>query len=283
MSKETIMLAKDYDISKFEPGCFVSRKLDGVPVRIDIVNGAVQSHATRQGEELKSIDHILTEAARILPDGIWVGELYIPHLPFKDISGRVRAHVPCPELILYLYDVITEEPYAVRYERLLNIERGTMIRSVYDMWDAWNTTHQIFHVGVLESLIAWAASTAGVEGLVIRPSQSYPDGPGKRSKGFLRYKPKPTLDLAVAGFEEAVSKDGAPLGMVGKVLLHYKGGIIGCGPGKLTHIERTEIFNDQDKYKGRIAEIQYMRDDTYTALRQPTFQHWRPDKTEADC
>jgi hypothetical protein len=70
--------------------------------------------------------------------------------------------------------------------------------------------------------------------------------------------------------------------MIGRINCWYKGQIIGVGPGKLTHAERRELAKAPMVLTGynRIAKVQYKKDDSYEALRQPTFQCWRDDKDE---
>jgi ATP-dependent DNA ligase len=121
--------------------------------------------------------------------------------------------------------------------------------------------------------------------------------PGKRCWGTQRMKPVPTIDLMVVGFEEAHSADGAPLGIIGRINAEYhnvvydSGGIvksdyhvIGVGPGALNHTERKNLWRmwKKGQFTPRIAEIRYMRDDSYDALRQPTFKQWRGDKVNPD-
>lgn len=283
MGKETIMLAKDWEPKRFVPGSFVSQKLDGVPVKMwEDQNGTIHA-VSRQGEDIRSIEHIKAEFASFnLPIFICVvGELYIPNQYFKDISGKVRSHDQQPDLQLYLYDFLNAETYDVRYERMLSLGNNSLIKSVYDLPNGL-TNHQVFNQEEVIQAIAWADKSPAVEGIVIRPPHSLVEPAGTRSWGLMRYKPTPTIDLAVASFEEAISKDGEPLGMVGRINLHYKGGITGCGPGKMTHKERKEIWDARAEWIGTIAEVQYMRDQSYDGLRQPTFQRWRPDKDTAD-
>jgi ATP-dependent DNA ligase len=115
--------------------------------------------------------------------------------------------------------------------------------------------------------------------------------PGKRCWGTQKLKGEPTIDLRVVGFEEAVSEAGEPKGMVGRINVELARAdgtveIVGVGPGKLTHEERFHLWRTRNSTKvedmNLIAEIKYMPDATYGKLRQPTFQQWRPDKTEAD-
>ena len=76
--------------------------------------------------------------------------------------------------------------------------------------------------------------------------------------------------------------------MVGRINVLYKGEVIGAGPGKMKHIERKAIW---DLYSGGlplvdvagdmlIAEVAFMRDPSYKALREARFSRWRTDKNE---
>jgi ATP-dependent DNA ligase len=125
------------------------------------------------------------------------------------------------------------------------------------------------------------------EGMVIRDANGKFE-PGKRTWCYQKYVPRPTIDLRVVDFEEATTEAGEPKGMVGRVIVSYKGKEIGCGPGKLTHAERTILWNDFtvwgiDCLETPIATIQYKEDASYEALREPTFQHWRDDKDTPDA
>lgn len=286
----TIALATEYDPTKFTSGMFVSQKLDGVPIKLWIDNErGTPHHCTRQNTQLKSIDHVLDAAASILPRDVeFVGELYIPKTSFKDISGQVRANAPAPDLQLFIYDVIMRIPYNRRknvWEQFTQLGHRT-IRSVYDMPNGLEQ-HHCDDIEDADTAIAWAESTwkdgMGVEGLVFRNPNLLPTQAGKRCKGFQRYKPKPTIDLRIVGFEEAVSEAGVPLGMVGRINVLYNGETIGVGAGRLSHADRRIIFANPAAYVGRIIEVQYMLDPTYKALRQPTFQRFRPDKDAPDA
>jgi len=282
MSNETIMLAKSWT-----PGdgllypVHVTEKLDGVACKFTMTDGIVNAISRSGKMNPVSVQHICDFLASRLYEGCsLIGELYIPGKPFKAISGLVRQYEDAPELQLYIYDFVepaTETfPFAERMHRAKDLLCIPPVDSPVYFMLSWT----VFDHHQLMSTINHILGGKNVEGVVIREqfgkNSRYAEG--KRSKGMLKYKPKPTVDLPVVYFEEAHSKDGVPLGMVGRIGILYKGEEIGCGPGKLTHTERKEIWVHPENYIKKIAEVEYMRDDSYTALRQPTFQRWRDDK-----
>ncbi|QPC44946.1 hypothetical protein HW532_20935 [Kaustia mangrovi] len=308
MANETIELLKNWTPDKMAFPALLSEKLDGVPVRL--VRGHGKGLAlTRQGEEITSIKHITDfyeEHLSYCPGVELVGELYIRGESFKDISGKVRAKKPSADLVMYVFDMFPNygddeqyrnAPYRKRMEAtkiVLEDIAGKIGMAPEDM------PIQLIPYIVVEdeeaALLAHEAimrANPNAEGSVVH-SATKPFQPGKRCWGTQRLKPTPTIDLEIVGFCEAQDEAGKPLGMVGRVIaamhqLQEDGTLarvqIGVGPGKLTHKERKALWLDYKAgafRRGQIAEIKYMRDEAYDALRQPTFQRWRPDKVEAD-
>lgn len=289
MMSETMMLSKSLKIenevvkTKLIYPVQLTEKLDGVPAKYTKVNGEIVIKS-RQNVDIVSTQHIVDWLSDKLIEGdSIIGELTIPNTPFKDISGAVRRSENNPELVLNVFDFVPAGMHLEFQDRL-----ETLVQRV-GCFTMPNTPVQ-YIAGVccytdeqlLKEIEVFMELNPNAEGVVVREfrgNNSYFEA-GKRSKGMLKYKPKPTVDLEVVSFEEAHSKAGEPLGMIGRINALYQGEIIGIGPGKLTHAERKEIFNNVDHYIGMIGEIEYMRDPSYTALRQPTFQRWRTDKTE---
>lgn len=311
MASATIPLAKGYDPSKLEFPVFVSVKHDGVPIRIDIAphkaNGFTYATQSRQAKQVLSVSRLVKEfITRLYEKGVeldsfprtFVAEVTHKTLKdFKDISGTVRREYPQDGLILNFFDFVmhTDErrhdPFFIRQshlrQTLTGIEDENM-QCVPQQMCGSEADVQTFIAG---------NTAPDQEGWIIRsmPAQW---APGKRQWGYQKHVMDPTVDLKIVGFEEARNAAGIPLGMVGRVLAEYiepSGNVttIGIGPGKLTHAERIELWEEWTRgagggYSGgfavgdpaRIACIKYKRDPSYTALRQPTFQHWRPEKTE---
>lgn len=301
MANETIELLQNYQPKKMIFPAVHQEKIDGVPALIRYVGSSTTNPKpgwqayTRQGNRITSIPHILEEVSDLFSaalDTELVMELYIDGQPFKYIGGRVRQIAPCNELVGYLFDNwCTGEPEA-EYAR-----RMTMLRAVTPAYDMKTMRHLPYTVVQDEEAADTAHETLmsykpKAEGSVYHSCKKKWE-PSVRSWQVQKRKPLPTIDLRIVGFEEAVSEAGQPLGMVGRVLAELASlgadgrqeiNIVGIGPGKLTHPERKAIWAEFNRrfWKPRIAEVKYMRDDTYDALRQPTFQTWRDDKSEPD-
>lgn len=301
MSGESIELLKNYDPKKMQWPALHQQKIDGVPVRINKEAGKVTS-ISRQNEPIRSIAHIERFADVLLRNGeSLIMELYIHGKPFKEISGLVRAHKQCQALLGYVFDfnfpTSFDQTYATRRSEI-----ALRISSALE-WSNSNGADTI--IRMIPSTLCYSSKDADeahealmlanpdAEGSVLH-SKSKLFQPGKRCWGTQRMKPVPTIDLLVVGFEEAISAEtGLGLGMVGRINADYNmvdplnGQLvltIGIGPGALNHTERKELWRmwKKGQYTPRIAEIRYMRDDSYDALRQPTFKCWRDDKKGPD-
>lgn len=294
MSDETIPLAKGFDASKLEYPAYLSVKHDGVPVRIDAVvddRGRIEwASRSRSGKPLPSADDVVQSfLATVLEHSrsiraTFVAEItHFEHSDFKTVGGIVRRQEPQTDLILNVFDFTQHEPGMpfARRELLARAIIGTAAPTPERPWQ-WVTQFRCSSQYMLEAALKHARDNGEqVEGYVAR-SGTAEFKPGTRHWDYQKIVEDPTVDLRITGFEEAVSASGEPLGMVGRVLADYRGTEIGVGPGKLTHDERTDHWTEWEagiRHFG-IATIKYKRDDTYTALRQPTFQHWRPEKTE---
>jgi ATP-dependent DNA ligase len=302
MANEAIELYKPWTPAKMTFPCIVQRKLDGVPARIRNLSGHIHAWS-RQNEVITSIPQILIYAKYLTAvGGSFTGELHIEGMPFKDISGLVRKKVPTTEtakLILNVFDADIlgkpETPYVDRMalfqKALANLaERaGKSPDDLHIRICAGVTCQNAFEAE--EAFGSIMQNNPSAEGAVAH-SLSKPYQPGTRRWDTQKIKPEPTIDLRIVSFEEALDKYKQPLDMVGRLNAEFTKlvdgkpvtYIIGVGPGSLTHAQRKVLWAKykQGKYKTRIAEIKYMKDDTYEALRQPTFVRWRDDKDKPD-
>lgn len=303
MSKETIELYKPWNPSKMQWPAIGSEKLDGVPIRL-----SHKAALTRQGEEVPaSVQHIqrfFSDHFSFAPGVELVGELYIRGTPFKEISGLVRQQQrTAHDLKLYVFDLFAnydearyrEAPYGKRIDiAKITLEDiagklGSRPEDLPIQIIPYTLVDDEEGAVALHEQIMFANPDA--EGTVFH-SYDKAFQPGTRKWLTQKLKPEPTVDIEIVGFNEAIGEDGTPLGMVGRLVgtFHRVGTDgatapvqIGIGPGKLTHDQRRALWQVYTagywgKAKTRVAEVKYMRDDSYDALRQPTFQRWRTDK-----
>ena len=303
----TLQLAKGYNPAKLGDEVYVSKKLDGVPIRVDMrydgdeAGWWVDSVKSRQDKPVPSTEFIVRYLRKTvdsaLPNGVkhtnrltFVGEVTHEHYTdFKDVSGIVRRQEPQSGLILNLFDFDDGQgkPFAYRLEAMRTVFRLARYRTEFVRIVP---QHAIYKNDIEPWMDQNLYHTD--EGGVIRDAAETWQ-PGKRTWGYQKYVIDPTIDLRIVGLEEAVDQYGKPMGMAGRVIASYKGRNIGVGPGKLTHKERKDLWEAYNKMKllfsnhkeplFKIACIKYKRDPSYDDLRQPTFQHWRYDKDEPDA
>lgn len=284
MANEVIMLAKHgITPNRLNFPVIISDKLDGVAA--DFYNDGETIYArSRQGEPLLSVQHIQDHLYGVLmPGEHLIGELYIPTEDFKDIGGKVRSHSNQPDLILFVYDFYREFDMNMEYAPRMALARERLAGFVdEDMPVRFIVTDVYGEQGAMERAIEERmAAYPNMEGMVIRcsfgPDSTYKIG--KRSYGMQTVKRQETKDLMVVSVEEAIDKKtGLGLKMVGRINCLYNNMVTGVGPGKLTHEERVEIFADVDKYIGKVMEVAYKPDASYSGLREARFYRWRPDK-----
>ena len=296
---KTIELAKtEYRPDKMNYPAAVSLKLDGVPGNFY----ANRLPLTRQGSDIRSVDHIQNWIVQHMPKAVGlVGELYDPTLKFKIISGQVRdTKQQHTNLVLHAFDLyVPDNPGALFKHRtealrlVLEDIAGKLGQHVSDL--PVQRIPQIIVQNEEEAREAHdviMAANPDAEGTMLA-SLSRVWEPGQRLWTLQKCKPEPTIDVEIIGFNEAIAEDGSPLGRVGRLIAQLnrvdKDGKqtyaqVGVGPGKLTHKEAKSLWLEYKagKYKRRIAEVKYMPDNSYDALRQGTFQRWRDDKQDAD-
>jgi ATP-dependent DNA ligase len=297
---KTLQLAKGFDLTKLSDQVYVSEKLDGVPIRMDInINdmGPSINAVTRQNEQSISTLFLQSKMLQQISasgldygDYTFVGEVtHEDYKDFKDVSGVVRRQSPQSGLVYNIFDFADHSRVGDTFaQRILaaqllitpNAYRRIIPQTAIDKHD----------------VIEWMEKNISVtaEGGVVRDAFDK-WAPGKRTWGYQKYVLDPTIDLNIVRVEEATSETGVPLGMAGRLVAEYKGREIGIGPGKLSHNERKEVFAEYKQWQSAIASgyketkwkiiacIKYKRDPSYSDLRQPTFQHWRFDKDEADA
>lgn len=290
MAKEVMMLAKNLDLKKIEYPVWVSEKIDGAAARFEasrVSDGTTVFAKSRQNKGYGSVQHICDWLRKYMPTGpLLCGELYVPGLPFKDSGGTIRRMNPEPSIRLGIYDWFDPANPAADYSERME----AMYEHLFSALKPCNTPVHVIprapidnEADLLAFIEKFMQAKPHAEGVMIRPQRGkhslYKFG---RSWGLMRYKPWETEDLPVHSIEEG---KGEHVGMAGRINVLYKGEVVGCGPGKQSHAERRELWlrwqDNPHSIRGKIAQVQYKKDPSYDAMREPTFQLWRPDKDAA--
>lgn len=279
-----IMLGSKGELDKLPKGeKFVTEKYDGVRCFTQIRNGKIIMKS-RQNKVFEGLVDIENSIADLGLDNVCLdGELLAIDSPYetvyKDTMKIVSTKDEEKHSVKYmLFDIIPlsefdnkegKMKYSDRREWLNAIEESEFINVAPILYKGTDIDE------VLKVLDECRGN--GAEGCMINTDKPYEF---KRSKVLQKLKVMSTCDLRVIGFEEG---DGKLKGTLGKIICNYKGFDLGVGSG-FSEAMRDEVWNNQDKYLGKICEIQYFEqtnnDEGGLSLRFPVFKQWRFDKEE---
>lgn len=112
----------------------------------------------------------------------------------------------------------------------------------------------------------------GYEGTMVRADKPYQF---KRTDFLSKIKEMHTMDCEVIGVEEGRNSLRGKMGHI--VVKQENGKECGVGSG-FTQEKRQHVWDHEDLYVGRIAEIKYQELTDAGIMRFPTFVRWRDDK-----
>lgn len=293
ISKFSIMLAKKFEDEshKLDGQYFgLTEKFDGQRA-VFIKQGPFITVKSREGSPLSGFVEI--EAALrnpTLPDGVYDGELLCKNheeLRDRDVLQQTlkitKKNGDKTDLIFYLFDYLTLEEFENEKSDKTYHERRELLHNIFTLVNE-PTIYLIplLYVGndlsVIPPMLA-QLEELGKEGLMLNLLEVPYEC--KRSSNILKLKTMQTADLKVIGFEA-----GKALGKyehtLGTMFVDYKG--FPLGVSGFTDSEREEIWNKQEDFIGKIAEIQYFRESKNenggVSVSFPQFKGFRDDKLE---
>lgn len=272
-----------------------SPKLDGI--RCLKVDGRVVS---RSFKPIRN-DYIRTILEKILPEGA-DGEIMVGD-NFQQVTSAVMSKEGEPDFLFWMFDLAPEGkdsgPYNDRVENMLTWTRDhDCLRHVCMV-----PLTTILHT---DELMAYegACLTDGYEGVMVRS----PDGPYKcgratvREGYLLKIKRFEDSEARVIGFIEqmtntnetrkdafgCIERSAANAGKIGKNTLGkfivteagspWRTACFRIGTGKgLTQELRQEIWNNQDRYLGKLLKYKYQLHGSKDAPRIPIFLGFRDE------
>ena len=268
---------------------FLTQKLNGV--RGTYVDGEIIS---RQGIPFTNLDHIILELKRMETicgkSMVFDGELVrknIDGLPdnenFRIGTGLINsdnADKSCIEFVLF--DCLPLNEFRTGESKALFSERRGILGGLFSHY-YWKNVRlvPIQYVGDNEKAIDHylkLADELGWEGLMLNKDCPYYC---KRHTGLIKIKSFKHSDLRIVDYEEG---EGKYVGMLGSVIVEYKGGSVAIGSG-LSDEQRVNYWKNPDELIGKIVQVKFKEEtmDKKTGLRSlqfPIFQYLREDKTE---
>lgn len=195
---------------------------------------------SRQGKEITTIEHITGKMD--LPFGVTLdGELYCHGQSLQRISSWVkRKQVSTSQIEYVVYDMVSQEPYHERYNKIKGMQLGDNAR----LAPTDKAISQEHIPSVLEASIL-----AGYEGLILRDKKA-PYDIGARSKGLV--KVKKFLDSEFKVKDVTPSSDGWGI----LICDNGKGGTFRVSaPGSMQ--EKTKILKRKADYIGKMVTVEY--------------------------
>ncbi len=278
----TVMLAKDADLGKLRYPLLVSPKLDGI--RAYVREGVVYSRKN------KPIPNKYVQTL-FKPYDYFDGELIVgdPTDPFvyRNTMSGVMSVEGEPDVKYFVFDhlLYLHEPFASRNGRSLRYNRKVTVALEQKLITTYDELLE-HEAKILE---------LGYEGLILRdPNAPYKCGRSTvKEGGMLKLKRFSDAEFTVVGFEERLKNNNEATtdetgrtkrsshkanksgrGDLGALVLQHNGDTFTCGTG-FTDAERADIWDNQDKYLGRLAKVKFFAIGAYDKPRHPVFLGWR--------
>ena len=261
--REEIQLAYPFTekrVSKWTPPYIIQPKLDGDRCRAVFNQRGEVTLFSSEVQVIWAVPKIIEQLGGLHLKRLELdGELYEHGRTQAEIHGivssqRTELHPEHEKIRFCIFDLVAEQvPQVTRLKYLTQLykERLEQLDSI-GLVPSYlvSTLDEIYHAEkVFISL--------GYEGFVLRERNAYYRR--TRSIYMMKFKPKKKDVYRIEGFNEAISKDGVPKGMVGSFVCSSEGkeGTFPVGAGRLTHEERRLYWEEREAIKGLHLAVEY--------------------------
>ena len=266
-------------------------KMDGIRCMCIIEDGQAKFY-TRQGQIIDGMNELAEELLRFNTRVVFDGELLIDgglemesKTAYKLTTQIVRKDGKKVGVTYHIFDMMTVDEFKNRSSSMSYTDRRIWL----DLLSFLVSSHDLKHVQIVPVLyqgkntekilkVLDEVRAMNQEGVMINLNDaSYQF---KRTNDLLKVKVMNDCDLEITGVQEGT---GRFKGTLGSLIVSYKGNPVGVGSG-LSEEMRKMIWQEPDKYIGRIATIQYFeetKDKTgKLSIRFPVFKELREEGKE---
>jgi DNA ligase-1 len=263
------------DTSKLKYPLIVEPKLDGVRclVHLGVDKISCYSRDLKPLVNFAELEEELVKDFLLFKGAILDGEVIANSRNFDDTISRARSHRGVNTHIDYtfcIFDVVVPNKPLIERKRMLE---------GYTKGKHWRVMPWLISVDEQELMTEHAINCrVGFEGTMIKNMYGlYHHG---RNQDWKKLKPFHTADLTITSITEGKGKAS---GMMGRIEVQ---GFIGDAGNVFVKSEvgtgfsdevRKDMFNNKDKYLGKVAEIQYQEITKDNSLRFPSFKRMRTD------
>lgn len=274
----------DYETKVAKKEKSISEKRNGIRCITYVYQGEKVINKSRQNQVINGLELIKADMIN-LPSGVYEGELtpkdshkYKLREVLQETIKIVNSDMELKEVNYEIFDYLTFEEF----------NGDVKSRKFFERRDANPVNNlQSDHVFMIPELYRGKDNNEiyklldevvdnGGEGLMCNLDEPYKKG---KTHAILKVKKKYSSDLKITGFEEG---NGKYKGKLGALVLDYKG--FKLKASGMSDELRQEIWNNQDKYLGVIAEIEHEQETSNEkgglSLEYPNFVQFRFDKEE---
>jgi DNA ligase-1 len=281
----------------FTKGYYASTKLDGI--RCCFINGELKTRSLKPFAN-KNVEVMFDNISKLSEKhGLVIdGELFCTSKPFNDISGDIRrigGELPT-DLKFYAFDCIVNQNPSMKFSDRLEYLKEFM--KGFDNVVVLEHTEVTSPVQVDDMFKK--ALDIGMEGLVLRKmSSGYKFGRYTlNSRDAYKLKPWRTYDAKILDVyegtlvnedaEKTINELGRSVtskkkddrhasGMAKSFLVSYEKSFVDVSISSMTHEERISIWNNRDKYIGKMIEYKGLEVGAKDVPRHPIFIRFRDD------
>lgn len=226
----------------------------------------LQNIVSRQGIAFKKLDHIIKEIELLFGDTIVVdGELIRNN---KDgLTDEENFTLTCSlvnsddvdktDIVFRIYDIVPISEFLEGQSKLKFKDRYKLMMTFEAKAKALGLTHLLFSHNLYEGTdqskiqeLLDKMDREGKEGLMLYKNDFYKC---KRHNGILKVKSFLSCDVKCIGVYEG---EGKYEGMLGGIIVDYKGYDCGCGSGFSDEL-RELYWNHREEIVGRVVQIKY--------------------------